>query len=74
VVFWNGDGVAAGRAMERPDGDTPDDDDELTWSHSRRILACMGATAADVEASLTYFAAHGGCCDCEVAVRVAGYA
>jgi hypothetical protein len=74
---WNCDGDAVGRAQERPGDDaddTPDGDAELTWSHSRRILAHMGATVADVEASLAYFAASGGCCDCEVVVKVAGYA
>ena len=51
----------------------PNDSTSATWTcdgtdacHiSRRILAQMGLTPAEIEESIAYFKRHGGCCDCE---------
>jgi hypothetical protein len=56
----------------------PDDLNSLTWTCdpnedyplSRRILADIGLSSAEIEASLSYFVEHGGCCDCEVVLNV----
>jgi hypothetical protein len=56
----------------------PDDQKSLRWTCfsgkerplSRRILAEMGLTPMEIEASLSYFSEHGGCCDCEILFNV----
>jgi hypothetical protein len=49
----------------------------VTWnctSHTRdqasRILRDMGATDGDLLATLDYFDAHGGYCDCEILLNI----
>ena len=53
----------------------PGDDESITWDcdsedrsrpRCRKILAAMGASDADIEASLSAFDDFGGRCDCEV--------
>jgi hypothetical protein len=56
----------------------PDDQNSLRWTCvsgkerplSRRILAEMGLTPMEIEATLSYFSQHGGYCDCEVLFNV----
>ena len=51
---------------------------QTTWTcyggtdkrYSRRILAGMGLTQREIEASLAYFEDHGGYCDCEVVMNL----
>jgi Protein of unknown function (DUF2695) len=57
----------------------PTDRKSMTWtcssksdcSLSRGILAQMGFTPEEIEASLKVFAEHGGCCDCEILFNIA---
>jgi hypothetical protein len=59
--------------------DEPPGSGNVTWrckggtdqSLSEEVLRAMGATDEEVEASLAYFSAHGGHCDCEVLFNVA---
>jgi hypothetical protein len=70
--------------LERPNGcnfqeRVPGDINSATWdcsglddlAHTRRLLAEMGMGEDAIQASIRYFEAHSGYCDCEVLFSVA---
>lgn len=69
--------------LEGPDGcnfreKTPGDPDSITWTcgggmdktFAAAILKKMGFSELAIEASLAYFEAYGGHCDCEILFNV----
>jgi len=62
------------RCDPNPDAEEPyefDCDGTGSFKHTRRILAGMGFTAADIETTLNYWATEtGNCCDCEALVAL----
>lgn len=69
--------------LEGPEGcnfheKTPGDRESVNWDctsetdrpHARKILASMGFTPIQIEATLHYFSSEGGLCDCEILFNV----
>ena len=57
--------------MRQGPGGQPVWDCSSTYLGAAAVLARMGLTAGDVEASFKYFRSRGGHCDCEILLNVA---